>query len=103
MGGKKKLTLKQMEKQQLLRERKASRSEKTVREKRVGSVLMPDLQDPEVVKELRKMSVLTPYLVASRFGLRLSVAKDMLEALEERGLLERVAASRYTRIYRFAS
>ena len=103
MGGKKKLTLKQMEKQQLLRERKASRSEKTVREKRVGSVLMPDLQDPEVVEELRKMSVLTPYLVASRFGLRLSVAKDMLEALEERGLLERVAASRYTRIYRFAS
>jgi len=103
VGGKKKLTLKQMEKQQLLRERKASRSEKTVREKRVGSVLMPDLRDPEVVEELRKMSVLTPYLVASRFGLRLSVAKDMLEALEERGLLERVATSRYTRIYRFAS
>lgn len=103
MGGKKKLTLKQIEKQQLLRERKASRGEKTVREKRVGSVLMPDPQDPEVLEELKKMNVVTPYLVASRFGLRLSVAKDMLEMLEERGLLERVATSRYTRIYRFAS
>lgn len=78
MGGKKKLTLRQMEKMQ---------SRKDVRkERRSGGspaaekkIFLPNHRDQKVIRELEKMKVLTPYTVASRFDLRLSVAKDFLE------------------------
>jgi len=100
VGGKKKLTLKQIEKQQRLRREKRERGGRVVQEKRVGGIFAPDGGNPEVLEELRRMRVLTPYLVASKYGVRLSVAKDFLEALEAKGFVERVAHSRYTRVYR---
>jgi len=46
------------------------------------------------------MKVLTPYLIASRFNLRLSVAKDFLEELHQRGLVEYVSGGRNIKIYK---
>jgi len=102
LGGRKKLTLTQMERQQM-RKRAAARRGAEAREKRIGTVFGPDIKDEAFLSELRKMKVVTPYSLASRYNLRLSVAKQMLRELERRGLLELVAASRYTRIYKVAS
>lgn len=105
MGGRKKLSLSQMEKQQMVRERGSARKAKGAasKEKYVGGIFPPDIKDPGFLEDLRKIKVITPYVVASKYDLRLSVAKEVLRELERRGLLELVASSRYTRIYRVVS
>jgi len=102
LGGRKKLSLTQMERQQM-RQRAASRRGGGGKEKHIGSIFGPDIKDEAFLEELKKMKVITPYAIASRYNLRLSVAKQMLRELERRGLLELIAASRYTRIYKVAS
>ena len=105
MGGRKKLTLKQMEKMQrrLEEKRKAKREArptKTSSEKTSTRIIPPDVRDKNVIDEIRRMKVLTPYLIASRFNLRLSVAKDFLEELHQRGLVEYVSGGRNIKIYK---
>lgn len=103
MGGKKKPTISQAEKA-LLREtqRQGGKRERTMSrvEKKVAGVIPPSLKDENVIKEIRRMKVLTPYTLASRFNLRLSVAKDFLEELSRRGIITLVASSRYVKIYK---
>jgi len=102
MGGKKKLTLKQMER---MAEKTAPKKESKstgggAPEKKVAGIVMPDVRSEKVLGELKKLKVLTPYTVASRFELRLSVARDMLDELQQRGVIEFVSGSRNTKIYR---
>ncbi|RLJ03330.1 MAG: 30S ribosomal protein S25e, partial [Candidatus Aenigmatarchaeota archaeon] len=40
---------------------------------------------------------------SSRFGLRISVAKDLLEELERKKIVELVSRSRKTKIYKVAA
>ncbi|MEM3041065.1 MAG: hypothetical protein QXG97_03455 [Nitrososphaerota archaeon] len=104
MGGKKKLSLKQMEKVQA----KQDQQEKKVKsggapphaEKKVSGISLPDPRDEKVIKELQRMNVLTPYTVASRFDLRLSVAKDFLEELHRQGIVAYVSGGRSLKIYK---
>ena len=101
-GGKKRLTLKQMakvqsRKGQQLKERKSGRS---TSEKKSLGLTLPNLRSEKVVGELKKMKVLTPYTVASRFDLRLSVAKDFLEELERQRIVEYVSGSKNLKIYK---
>jgi len=102
LGGRKRPTLSQLEKRQRAKERAAGR-QSSVREKHVGGIFPPDIKDESFLEELRKAKVITPYSLASKYNLRLSVAKQVLRELEKRGFLELVAASRYTRIYKVAS
>lgn len=106
MGGKKKLTLKQMER---MHERRDEASKKAgpktggqvqVQEKRAPGIVPPDPKSEKVVSELRKMKALTPYTVATRFNLRLSTAKDLLDELARRGVIEYVAGSKNLKIYK---
>ncbi len=101
MGGKKKLTLKQMEKMQVKKDeqRKEGKSGGGS-EKKPAGIILPDPKSEKVVGELKKMKVLTPYTVASRFNLRLSVAKDLLKQLEKRGIIEYVSGSESLKIYK---
>jgi ribosomal protein S25 len=46
------------------------------------------------------MKAVTPFAVASRFNLRLSVAKDMLDELAQRGVLEHVSSGKNLKIYK---
>lgn len=69
-------------------------------EKRIGQIFAPNPGDAKVLEELKKMKVVTPYSIASKFNLRISVAKDFLENLKRKGVLQLVAGSRYTRIYK---
>lgn len=103
MGGKKKPTISQAEKA-LLRE---SRRQDTKRgremsqvEKKVTGVIPPNPKDENIIKEIRRMRFLTPYLLASRYNLRISVAKDFLEELHRQGVITQVSSSRYVKIYK---
>lgn len=58
------------------------------------------MKNEKIVGELKKMPVLTPYAVATRFNIRISVAKDFLEQLEEEGVVQRVSGNHTIKIYK---
>ncbi|MEM2875408.1 MAG: 30S ribosomal protein S25e [Candidatus Bathyarchaeia archaeon] len=102
MGGKKRLTLSQAEK---IQRRTQEPKKKTSRgaegqEKKILGITPPRIKDDEAVKELRKLKVLTPYSIASKYDLRISVAKDLLESLEKKGFIELVSKNRNIAIYK---
>jgi small subunit ribosomal protein S25e len=106
MGGKKKLGLKQMERMQGKKDdeekTKDRKKEKAgaPREKRTIGVAVPDVKNEKIVAEIKKMNVLTPYMVATRFNIRISAAKDFLEQLEENGAVQLVSGSHNIKIYK---
>ncbi len=110
MGGKKKLGIKQMEKQQggKAADEKAKDAKK---EKKAGppqkkttiGVMAPDAKDSRIVTEVKKMGLLTPYIVATRYGIRISAAKDFLEQLETNGAIQLVSGSHNLKIYKSAA
>jgi len=104
MGGKKKLSLKQIERSQ---DKKDEASEKKkggksgpAPERKAPGIMPPDLRSDKVIGEIKKMKVVTPFVVASRFNLRLSVAKDMLDELAQRGVLEYISSGKNLKIYK---
>jgi small subunit ribosomal protein S25e len=106
MGGKKKLSLKQMERSQDKKDEEDAKKEKKKdkagppKEKRQLSILPPDVKNEKIIGELKKMNVLTPYAVATRFNVRISSAKDFLEQLEENGTIHLVSGSHNIKIYK---
>jgi len=103
MGGKKKLTLKQMERTQDKKGETAKRGSKSSGlspEKKAAGIIEPDLKSDKVIGEVKKMKAVTPYTVASRFNLRLSVARDMLDELAQKGIIEYVSGSKNLKIYK---
>ena len=108
MGSRKKLSLKQAEKMQARQAKKQSTTKKAGKssgssgaaEKKVAGVVLPDPRSEKTVKEIKKLKVLTPYTVASRFDIRLSLARDLLEELEQRGVIQYVSGSRNIKIYK---
>jgi small subunit ribosomal protein S25e len=106
MGGKKKLGIKQMEKQQVAQdEAKEKKKEKAgpPKERKASSIMPPDAKDSKVVAEIKKMSVLTPYAVATRYNIRISTAKDFLEQLQANGAVQLVSGSHNIKIYKPAA
>ena len=107
MGGAKKKSLAQAEKQQQLQTQKQEKTErkkptKTV-EKKTSGIDIPNVRDKEFVAELSKMKAITPYAVATKHNLKLSIAKDLLEALEKEGIVQRIAGNSSLKIYKFGS
>jgi small subunit ribosomal protein S25e len=106
MGGKKKLTLKQMERDSEKKDEAAakrggkSKSTGAPPEKKAPSINQPDLRSDKILGEIKKMKALTPFTVASRFNLRLSVARDMLDELSQKGIIEYVSGSKNIKIYK---
>ena len=72
------------------------------REKIIGSVDMPDINSNEVLGALRGMKAVTATSVATRFNLKISVAKKMLNMLEERGTIKLVTRSSNLKVYQMA-
>lgn len=99
-GGKKKPTLKQTKRKEAKKERKESKSKGPTTEKKGVGVVPPDPKNKEVTDQLKKMKVLTPYTVATRFDLRLSVAKNFLKELEKQGVVKFISGSKNTKIYK---
>ena len=103
MGGRKKLTLKQMEKQQLLRmqkeEERRRREIRNEEEKQALTFINASTYET-IKKEVLKVPVITPYILSSRYGLKLSTAKKILRQLEKEGIIQFISRSRRTEIFR---
>lgn len=107
MGGKKKLSLKQMERMQARKdkeEKEKKKKEKAAaapsKDKRASDIVPPDPKNEKIISELKKMPVLTPYTIATRFNIRISAAKDFLEQLEENGVVQLVSGNHDIKIYK---
>lgn len=98
MPGKK--SLKKMEKQQATKD-KDDHKTREKRDKIIGALDIPDATSDEVVGALKSMKAITPTGVASKFNLKVSVAKRMLRELEENGALELAARSQNLKVYAF--
>ena len=109
MGGKKKLGIKQMEKQQVKTDedkaKEAKKKEKAgpPQRKTTVGIMVPDAKDGKNIAEIKKMGVLTPYSVSTRYGIRISAAKDFLEQLEANGSVQLVSGSHNIKIYKPAA
>ncbi|UCC33450.1 MAG: 40S ribosomal protein S25 [Candidatus Bathyarchaeota archaeon] len=98
-GGKKKQTLRKTERtQSRTGTPKASGALRFSSEKRVGGIVPPS--NESVLSQIKKMRAITPYAVASRLDLRMSVAKDLLRQLERNGKIEFISGSKNIRIYK---
>jgi ribosomal protein S25 len=100
-GGKKKQTLGKTEKtQKKTKVPKTSASSRSVSEKHIGGIVPPN--DEKALGQIKKIRAITPYEVASRLDLRLSVAKDLLKQLERKGTIEYVSGSKSLKVYKLA-
>jgi small subunit ribosomal protein S25e len=105
MGGKKKLSLKQMERMQDKKDeqdkdKKKEKGATAPREKKPSAVIPPDPKSEKTIGELKKMHDLTPFAVATRFNIRISAAKDFLEQLQENGTIQLISGSHNIKIYK---
>jgi small subunit ribosomal protein S25e len=96
MPGKK--SLKKMEKQQSSKD-KTDQKSKEKRDKIIGAVEIPDATSDEVMGALKGMKAITPTSVASKFNLKVSVAKKLLKELEDNGTLMLAASSHNLKVY----
>jgi ribosomal protein S25 len=109
MGGAKKKsmakTLKQQQKQAQKQEsqpRKRGKKQKII-DKMVGDVDLPEIPKKNLFADLQAMKAITPYTVASKYNLRQSVAKEIINRLEEEGIITTVSGNSRLRIYKVAS
>ena len=106
MGGAKKKSMAQMEKQQDQQDKKPEPAKKTkgktVAEKKTPGIVMPNFENEKIIGELSKMGALTPYSIASQYNVRLSVARDILEELERRRLVTSVGGNTRIKLFKLA-
>jgi ribosomal protein S25 len=106
MGGKKKLSLKQMQKMQERRnkkqEPKSRRNIRTDRRREEGRIALPDFRSDKVMGELKKMKAITPHGIATNLDLRLSTARRFLGQLENKGIIRFVSGNRNIKIYQIS-
>lgn len=106
MGGKKKPTLSQLAKRQEKQQQQASakpaaKGRKAVSEEKStakASIIDPKLMG-DIEKEVVKWEYVTPYLVATRFNMKISVAYQILRALASKGTLVLVSKGHRTEVY----
>jgi len=101
-GGKKKQSIKQMTKPKAPKDlkHKDRKSGAPPAAKKSLGLIMPDLNSEKVMGELKGLRVLTPSVVASRFNIRLSLAKTFLKELEKRKIIEYVSGGKNLKIYK---
>ena len=101
-GGKKKQSLKQMTKPKRPKEskHKERKSAAPPATKKSIGLTVPDINSKKVMSELKGLKVLTPSVVASRFNIRLSLAKTFLKELEKRKMIEYVSGGKNLKIYK---
>jgi small subunit ribosomal protein S25e len=100
-GGKKKQSIKQMTKPKAPKEPKhKEKAEEAPAAKKNLGLTMPDIDNKKVIGELKGLKVLTPSVVASRFNIRLSLAKAFLKEMEKRKMVEYVSGGKNLKIYK---
>jgi ribosomal protein S25 len=106
MGGKKKLNLKQMERMQDKKDAEGKDKKKKEKagggpkEKKPSAVVPPDANNEKIIAELKKMHVLTPFAISTRYNVRISAAKGLLQELQENGKIQLVSGNHNLKIYK---
>ncbi len=62
------------------------------------SVVEPKIME-QIKKEIPKMKYVTPYLLYSKYNVRYSICKDILEGMAKQGILKLEKGSRRVHIY----
>jgi ribosomal protein S25 len=97
LGGPKKPTLSQAEKKQMKQQQKPSEKKESAPQKYTGSITLPEESD--VLNYISSMKFATPYLISEKYGIRLSVAKNLLNSLASKGLLVPIVGDNRLRIF----
>ena len=89
MGGRKKPSISQLEK----RARREGKGKKKDDKKKVEMEFnaqgeLTDISVDHIIKDIKKMKYITPYILHTRFGLKISRAKKVLRQLEEQGVVK---------------
>ncbi len=104
MGGKKKLNLKQMERMQDKKDTedkdKKKKEKAAPKERKPSAIVPPDPKNEKIVAEIKKMHVLTPFAVSTRYNIRISAAKEFLNELCENGTIQLVSGNHSIKIYK---
>lgn len=66
-------------------------------EKRIGSIMPPSISELEAF--VRTQPYITPYVLSEKYGLRLSIAKDLLNTLSKKGVINLITGTNRIRIY----
>ena len=104
MGGAKKKSLAQMDKQQQLQTAKQTKTAaKTGKAKAQEKTTSEStLKDASVdLGELAKIKAITPYSVATKYNINMSAAREMLQNLEKKKTIQQIASGRGLKIYKF--
>lgn len=106
MGGAKKRSISQMDKQQKLQAQKRSGKQKKATKRKtventISGIDIPHVPKKDLSNELRKMKAITPYSLAMKYNIKLSLAKDWLELLDKKGTIQKIASSGSLKIYKF--
>ncbi|NPA69784.1 MAG: 30S ribosomal protein S25e [Crenarchaeota archaeon] len=98
MGGKKKPTLSQLVKR--MEKEKEQQQKKAAEEKKQSKIMIVDSKIlEEIKKDVMKMDCVTPYIIASKYGLKMSTALNVLRTLRDQGILYLVSKGHRTEIY----
>ena len=105
MGGKKKPTLSQLAKkaEKEKAQQQPQKGKKEVKKEEAPAKRTIQTLDEKIfqtiAKEVQSMKVVTPYEVASKYGIKMTTAFKVLRNLKERGDLQLVAKGHRTEIY----
>ncbi|MDP8023172.1 MAG: hypothetical protein ACP5LF_02100 [Nitrososphaeria archaeon] len=94
MGGNKKKTLAAIEKEQMREELKKQgllekkKKDKAEERNKSKSEFIMTLSDNDVMRIIKEMPFITPYQLSKATGVKVSVAKNFLEQLKEKGYLK---------------
>mgnify|MGYP001773109631 CR=1 FL=1 len=88
-GGKKKPTVSQLEKRMKKEQEQAKKEEarKPQMKLQASTGELTEASLDAIVKEVRKMKYVTPYVLSTRFGITISRAKRVLRELASRGVV----------------
>ena len=93
-----KKSMKQIEKQQRIREEKGKPGKARV-EKFIGSMELPDISSEELLEQLDRMKAITPTGLAAQLDLKVSAAKRLLEELKANKIVDLVTKSHNLKVY----
>lgn len=95
MGGAKKTVPK---KARLQEKPKKEEPKKEITKSIATSIVEPKVME-QLKKEIPKMKYVTPYQLYSKYNLRYSICKDILEGMARQGIIKLAKSSRRIRIY----
>jgi len=100
LGGRKKPSISQLEK----RAKRQAREKEKKREKKFEMALdssgkLTQASIDQIISEIKRMQYVTPYVIASKFGLKISRARKILRKLSTEGVIRVYDYNRRVPIY----